>query len=44
VYPWQNPGEPNPRVKWSAFVYFEPWDWLINVGAYEDEYMARSSK
>jgi methyl-accepting chemotaxis protein WspA len=40
VYPWQNPGEPNPRVKWSAFVYFEPWDWLINVGAYEDEYMA----
>ena len=39
-YPWQNPGEPKPRMKWSAFVYFEPWDWLINVGAYEDEYMA----
>jgi methyl-accepting chemotaxis protein WspA len=38
-YPWQNPGEPKPRTKWSAFVYFEPWDWLINVGAYEDEYM-----
>ena len=39
-YPWQNPGDPKPRMKWSAFVYFEPWDWLINVGAYEDEYMA----
>jgi methyl-accepting chemotaxis protein WspA len=39
-YPWQNPDDPKPRVKWSAFVYFEPWDWLINVGAYEDEYMA----
>ena len=39
-YPWQNPGEPKPRMKYSAFVYFEPWDWLINVGAYEDEYMA----
>jgi methyl-accepting chemotaxis protein WspA len=39
-YPWQNPGEPRPRMKWSAFVYFEPWDWLINAGAYEDEYMA----
>jgi methyl-accepting chemotaxis protein WspA len=39
-YPWQNPGDPGPRMKWSAFVYFEPWDWLINVGAYEDEYMA----
>ena len=39
-FPWQNPGEPKPRMKYSAFVYFEPWDWLINVGAYEDEYMA----
>lgn len=38
-YPWQNPGEPNPRVKRAAFVYFEPWDWLIDAGAYEDEYM-----
>jgi methyl-accepting chemotaxis protein WspA len=40
VYPWQNPGEPKPRVKWSAIAYFEPWDWMIAVGAYEDEYMA----
>ena len=39
-YSWQNPGDPKPRTKWSAFVYFEPWDWLINAGVYEDEYMA----
>ncbi|MGB9486319.1 MAG: methyl-accepting chemotaxis protein [Terriglobia bacterium] len=39
-YPWQNPGDPKPRVKLSAIVYFEPWDWMIVVGAYEDEYMA----
>jgi methyl-accepting chemotaxis protein WspA len=39
AYPWQNPGEPKPRMKWSAFVYFEPWDWLINAGVYQDEYM-----
>ncbi len=38
-YVWQNPGEPNPRLKHSAVVYFEPWDWLIVAGAYEDEYM-----
>ncbi len=38
-YVWQNPGEPKPRLKHSACVYFEPWDWLIVAGAYEDEYM-----
>lgn len=38
-YMWQNPGEPKPRLKHAALVYFEPWDWLIVAGAYEDEYM-----
>ena len=38
-YSWQNPGETRPRLKHSALVYFEPWDWLIAAGAYEDEYM-----
>ena len=38
-YVWQNPGEPKPRLKHSALIYFEPWDWLIAAGAYEDEYM-----
>jgi len=38
-YIWQNPGEPKARLKHSAVVYFEPWDWLIFAGAYEDEYM-----
>ena len=27
-------------MKRSALIYFEPWDWLIDVPAYEDEYMA----
>src|SRR5271157_3598409 len=39
-YPWQNPGDPKPRMKTAALIYFEPWDWLIDVPAYEDEYMA----
>ena len=38
-YLWQNPGEPKPRLKHAALIYFEPWDWLINASAYEDEYM-----
>jgi methyl-accepting chemotaxis protein WspA len=38
-YPWQNPGEPRPRMKHAGLVYFEPWDWLIFASAYEDEYM-----
>jgi len=38
-YLWQNPGDPKPRLKWAAFVYFEPWDWLINAGVYEDDYV-----
>lgn len=38
-YVWQNPGEPKPRMKHSAVVYFAPWDWLIVAGAYEDEYL-----
>ena len=38
-YVWQNPGEPQPRLKHAALIYFEPWDWLINASAYEDEYL-----
>ncbi len=37
-YPWRNPGESTERWKVSSFTYFEPWDWVIGVGAYEDDY------
>ena len=39
-YPWRNPGEEKPRTKIAAFVYFAPWEWVINVGAYQDDYYA----
>jgi methyl-accepting chemotaxis protein WspA len=39
-YPWRNPGEPVPRMKVASVTYFKPWDWMINVGTYEDEYHA----
>ncbi|RPI28583.1 MAG: methyl-accepting chemotaxis protein [Acidobacteria bacterium] len=37
-YLWQNPGEPAARPKIASLVYFAPWDWIINVGTYEEDY------
>ncbi len=36
-YPWQNPGEPEPRQIIARLAYFAPWNWIIGVNAYEDE-------
>jgi len=36
-YPWENPGDLQPRYKTAAVVYFEPWDWVLGAGYYEDE-------
>jgi methyl-accepting chemotaxis protein len=40
TYKWQNPGEPEPREKIVAISYFQPWDWVIGVGAYKDDFYA----
>jgi len=37
-YIWQNPGDPNPRKKVSSVIYFEPFDWVIVAGTYEDDF------
>ena len=37
-YWWKNQGEDQARKKVSAAVYFEPWDWVIGAGAYEDDF------
>jgi PAS domain S-box-containing protein len=37
-YAWQDPGEPAPRKKLAALSYFAPWDWVIGVGAYQDDF------
>ena len=37
-YPWQNKGETTSRYKIAAISYFEPWDWVIGAGAYEDDF------
>ncbi len=37
-YPWKNPGDKAPRMKLVRYAYFEPWDWIVAVGSYEDEF------
>lgn len=37
-YEWGNPGEPHPRPKAMYMSYFAPWDWIISVTSYRDEF------
>ncbi|MCX8156378.1 MAG: methyl-accepting chemotaxis protein, partial [Verrucomicrobiae bacterium] len=39
AYEWRNAGETTNRTKVAALMYYEPWNWVINAGCYEDEYM-----
>ncbi len=43
-YPWQNSGEDKPRMKTAAVTYYAPWDWVIGVSAYDDEFQGAISK
>ena len=37
-YPWKNANDPVAREKIVKLAYFEPWDWVIGVGSYTDEF------
>ena len=37
-YPWQNSSTEVPRYKIVRYEYFPPWDWIVAVGCYEDEF------
>ena len=37
-YAWQNIGDLEPRMKIVRYLYFKPWDWIVAVGSYEDEF------
>ena len=37
-YPWRNKGENRARMKIVRYEYFKPWDWIVAVGCYEDEF------
>ncbi|WP_321493131.1 cache domain-containing protein [uncultured Desulfobacter sp.] len=37
-YEWKNPGEREKRPKAMYMSYFEPWDWIIAVSSYREEF------
>jgi two-component system NtrC family sensor kinase len=37
-YPWKNVNDRAPRLKIVRYEYFQPWDWVVAVGSYEDEF------
>jgi methyl-accepting chemotaxis protein len=39
-YLWKNTGDTKAREKLVRIAYFEPWDWVIGVGSYTDEFFA----
>jgi len=43
-YSWRNKGEPSPRMKIVRYDYFAPWDWIVAVGSYEDEFYSEANK
>ena len=38
VYEWKNSGEQEKRPKAMYMSYFEPWDWIIAVSSYREEF------
>jgi two-component system NtrC family sensor kinase len=42
-YPWKNVGGAAPRMKIVRYEYFAPWDWIVAVGSYEDEFYAEAN-
>jgi PAS domain S-box-containing protein len=39
-YDWKNPEDENKRPKALYMAYFEPWDWIIGVSSYREEFKA----
>jgi len=39
-YDWANPEEEEERPKALYMAYFEPWDWIISVSSYREEFLS----
>ncbi len=37
-YYWKNTDDGKSQLKYARLMYFEPWDWVIGAGAYQDEF------
>lgn len=40
IYPWQNPGDPEPREKLVIFNYIPQFQWIVASSSYLDEFFA----
>lgn len=38
TYDWTNAGETTSREKLAYMGYYEPWDWMVGIGAYTEEF------
>ncbi|MFE8701817.1 methyl-accepting chemotaxis protein [Cytobacillus sp. FJAT-54145] len=38
IYDWMNKGETVTREKIAYMSYYEPWDWMVGIGAYTEEF------
>jgi two-component system NtrC family sensor kinase len=43
-YPWKNIGSSTPRMKIVHYEYYQPWNWIVAVGSYEDEFYRETIK
>jgi len=43
-YPWRNVGSKSPRMKIVHYEYYKPWNWIVAVGSYEDEFYREANK
>lgn len=43
-YPWKNVGSATPRMKIVHYEYYKPWNWIVAVGSYEDEFYHEANK
>jgi signal transduction histidine kinase len=43
-YPWKNENDKNSREKVARLKYYGPWDWVIGVGSYTDEFYEAKEK
>ncbi len=42
-YPWRNKYDKKARMKIVRYRYFAPWDWIVAVGSYEDEFYQQAN-
>ncbi|MGA1874452.1 MAG: methyl-accepting chemotaxis protein [bacterium] len=43
-YPWKDHGESEAHMKIASIMYYQPWDWVIGAGQYEDELAESQAK